>query len=54
MEEPIHVCVGEGFEKLGFLVRFYRKILISIPNVSGPLFKTDEFISSDCAFFLFH
>lgn len=54
MEEPIHVCVGESFEKLWFLIWLNSKILMSVPNVSGPLFETDEFVPSYCAFIFFH
>lgn len=46
VESAVHVGVGEGFEELGLSVGFCREKLISLPNVSSPLFKGDEFVSS--------
>ena len=47
MQQTIHVCVGEGLEEFGFLVGFDGEILIPFPDVSGSLFQTDQFVSSD-------
>lgn len=54
MQKSIHICVRESFKKFGFFIGLNWKILISLPNVSCSLLKTDKLISSDCAFFLFH
>ena len=46
MQSSVHVWVGECFEILGLLVGFAGEILVSFPNVSGPLFKRDQFVST--------
>lgn len=56
VQQTIHVCVWEGLEEFGFLVGLDSEILIPFPNVSGSLFQTDQFVSSDGTglFLLFH
>ena len=46
VESAVHVGVGEGFEVFRFFVGFGREILIPFPNVPGPIFKRDKFVSA--------
>ena len=39
VEGAVHVGVGKGLEILGFVVGFSHKILMSFPNIFGPLLQ---------------
>ena len=39
VEGAVHVGVGKGLEILGFVIGFSHKILMSFPNIFGPLLQ---------------
>lgn len=46
VEESVHVGVRESLKELGLLVGLSDEILVTVPDVPGPLLERNEFVST--------